>query len=136
MGVCCGRGGEDKKVEACKSIDELILLMNTRIENIPLEKKEINEHLKDQTKQITLINTEGVPDEILAKRPEHLDNLLEKYVNKGIDKKSVKPKLEKLANTGIIEFFENGKKIRKVNTRQIKQLLGGQRNDRCNSSSN
>ena len=79
MGVCCGRGGEDKKVEACKSIDELILLMNTRIENIPLEKKEINEHLKDQTKQITLINTEGVPDEILAKRPEHLDNLLEKY---------------------------------------------------------
>ena len=51
------------------------------------------------------------------------DNLLEKYVNKGIDKKSVKPKLEKLANTGIIEFFENGKKIRKVNTRQIKQLL-------------
>lgn len=79
MGVCCGRGGEDKKVEACKSIDELILLMNTRIENIPLEKKEINDHLKDQTKQITLINTEGVPDEILAKRPEHLDNLLEKY---------------------------------------------------------
>ena len=79
MGVCCGRRGEDKKVEACKSIDELILLMNTRIENIPLEKKEINEHLKDQTKQITLINTEGVPDEILAKRPEHLDNLLEKY---------------------------------------------------------
>ena len=79
MGVCCGRGGEDKKVEACKSIDELILLMNTRIENIPLEKKEINEHLKDQTKQITLINTEGVPDEILAKRPEHLDNLMEKY---------------------------------------------------------
>ena len=79
MGVCCGRGGEDKKVEACKSIDELILLMNTRIENIPLEKKEINEHLKDQTKQITLINTEGVPDEILAKRPEHLDNLFEKY---------------------------------------------------------
>ena len=79
MGVCCGRGGEDKKVEACKSIDELILLMNTRIENIPLEKKEINEHLKDKTKQITLINTEGVPDEILAKRPEHLDNLLEKY---------------------------------------------------------
>ena len=79
MGVCCGRGGEDKKVEACKSIDELILLMNTRIENIPLEKKEINEHLKDQTKQITLINTEGVPDQILAKRPEHLDNLLEKY---------------------------------------------------------
>ena len=79
MGVCCGRGGEDKNVEACKTIDELILLMNTRIENIPLEKKEINEHLKDQTKQITLINTEGVPDEILAKRPEHLDNLLEKY---------------------------------------------------------
>ena len=79
MGVCCGRGGEDKKVEACKTIDELILLMNTRIENIPLEKKEINDHLKDQTKQITLINTEGVPDEILAKRPEHLDNLLEKY---------------------------------------------------------
>ena len=79
MGVCCGRGGADTKVEACKSIDELILLMNTRIENIPLEKKEINEHLKDQTKQITLINTEGVPDEILAKRPEHLDNLLEKY---------------------------------------------------------
>ena len=51
------------------------------------------------------------------------DNHLENYVNKGIDKKSVKPKLEKLANTGIIEFFENGKKIRKVNTRQIKQLL-------------
>ena len=51
------------------------------------------------------------------------DNHLENYVNKGIDKKSVKPKLEKLANTGIIEFFENGEKIRKVNTRQIKQLL-------------
>ena len=79
MGACVGRWGEDKKVEACKSIDELILLMNTRIENIQKKKKEINEHLKDQTKQITLINTEGVPDEILAKRPEHLDNLLEKY---------------------------------------------------------
>ena len=51
------------------------------------------------------------------------DNLLENYVNKGIDKKSVKPKLEKLANTGIIEFFDNGKKIRKADTYHLKQLL-------------
>ena len=35
MGVCCGRGTEDKKVDACKSIDELIKLMNTRIEKLP-----------------------------------------------------------------------------------------------------
>ena len=79
MGVCCGRGTEDKKVDACKSIDELIKLMNTRIEKLPQEKKEIEEHLKDHSKPVTIIDSEGVPDDILAKRPEHLDNLMEKY---------------------------------------------------------
>ena len=51
------------------------------------------------------------------------DNLLEYYVNKGIDKKSVRPKLQKLADAGIIEFFDNSKKIRKTDTRKLTQLL-------------
>jgi predicted DNA-binding transcriptional regulator YafY len=51
------------------------------------------------------------------------ENLLSNYVQKGIDKKSVKAKLEKLSNAGIIEFFDSGKKIRKTNTKDIKSLL-------------
>lgn len=51
------------------------------------------------------------------------DNLLSNYVSKGIDKKSVKVKLEKLADAGIIKFAENGKKIQKADTKNIKELL-------------
>ena len=51
------------------------------------------------------------------------DNLLSKYVSKGIDKKGVKTKLEKLAEAGVIEFSEDKKKIRKTNTKKIKELL-------------
>lgn len=51
------------------------------------------------------------------------DNLLNKYVTKGIDKKGVKIKLEKLATAGVIEFSEDKKKIRKTDTRRIKELL-------------
>ena len=51
------------------------------------------------------------------------DNPLSKYVSKGIDKKSVKAKLEKLAEAGVIEFFEKKKKIRKTDTKRIKELL-------------
>lgn len=51
------------------------------------------------------------------------DNLLSGYVSKGIDKKSVKAKLEKLADACVIEFFEDGRKIRKADTKAIKRLL-------------
>ncbi len=51
------------------------------------------------------------------------DNLLSKYVSKGIDKKGVKAKLEKLAEAGVIEFSEDKKKIRKTDTKKIKELL-------------
>lgn len=53
---------------------------------------------------------------------KHVD-LLGKYVSKGIDKKGVKVKLEKLAEAGIIEFSEDKKKIRKTDTKKLKQLL-------------
>lgn len=51
------------------------------------------------------------------------DGSLIEYVSKGIDKKGVKSKLEKLADAGVIEFFENGKKIRKSDTKSVKHLL-------------
>lgn len=51
------------------------------------------------------------------------DGLLSNYVSKGIDKKGVKSKLEKLADAGVIQFFDNGKKIRKTDTRNLKKLL-------------
>lgn len=53
---------------------------------------------------------------------KHVD-LLGKYVSKGIDKKGVKVKLEKLAEAGVIEFSEDKKKIRKTDTKKLKQLL-------------
>ena len=53
---------------------------------------------------------------------KHVD-LLGKYVSKGIDKKGVKVKLEKLAEAGVIEFSEDKKKIRKTDTTKLKQLL-------------
>lgn len=115
MGVCCGRGVEDKKVDACKSIDELIKLMNTRIENFPLEKKEINEYLRDHKNPITMIDSEGVPDDILAKRPEHLDNLMEKYSeivkllesNKKLDLDEVKAYVTNITRHYVLTYDPN-----------------------------
>lgn len=53
---------------------------------------------------------------------KHVD-LLGKYVSKGIDKKGVKVKLEKLAEAGVIEFSEDKKRIRKTDTKKLKQLM-------------
>ncbi len=50
-------------------------------------------------------------------------HLLDKYVSKGTDKKSVRGKLEKLAEAGVIEFSKDKKRIRKTNTKRIKELL-------------
>lgn len=51
------------------------------------------------------------------------ESILNEYVSKGTDKKSVKAKLERLAEAGLIEFFEGEKKIRKNDTSAIKKLL-------------
>ena len=53
---------------------------------------------------------------------KHVD-LLEQYVSKGIDKKGIQVKLKKLAEAGVIEFSEDKKKIRKTDTKRIKELL-------------
>ncbi len=51
------------------------------------------------------------------------DCFLRKYTATGIDRKSVKPKLDLLESEGIIQYFENGKKIKKADTLKIRKLI-------------
>lgn len=80
MGACCGgRSQDDAQLMATNSIKEIIDLLITRKNRLPAEKKEIQDHLKDPKKPITMINAENIEKEYLEKRIVFLDEISKIY---------------------------------------------------------
>lgn len=66
MGACCGGGApKDEEIEKAQSIKEIAEVINNKRNKFPQEAREIQDFLKDPTKEVTFFNTKGLsPDEI------------------------------------------------------------------------
>ena len=58
---------------------EIIAVMKKRSEELVKEKSEISKHLEDPTKEVTMVNIEGLSNDDLEKRIEYLDKLHDGY---------------------------------------------------------
>ena len=58
---------------------EIISVMKKRSEELVKEKNEISNHLEDPTKEVTMVNIEGLSNDDLEKRIEYLDKLHDGY---------------------------------------------------------
>lgn len=76
---CCGSGYDDKELKEAKSMPEIIAVMKKRSEELVKEKSEISKHLEDPTKEVTMVNIEGLSNDDLEKRIEYLDKLHDGY---------------------------------------------------------
>jgi hypothetical protein len=76
---CCGSGYDDKELKEAKSMPEIISVMKKRSEELVKEKNEISNHLEDPTKEVTMVNIEGLSNDDLEKRIEYLDKLHDGY---------------------------------------------------------
>lgn len=84
MGACCG--GKDilnSEIEECKSIEDLLALLEKRKNSFITEKEEIKGYLKDKTNEIKCIKFTDLSEISLKKRLGHLDDL-EPYIDKYI----------------------------------------------------
>ena len=76
---CCGSGYDDAELKEAKSMPEIIAVMKKRSEELVKEKSEISKHLEDPTKEVTMVNIEGLSNDDLEKRIEYLDKLHDGY---------------------------------------------------------
>ena len=75
---CCGGVMRDKDIERATNMDELINVMKKKQQNLSEEKKQIEDHLKDPSKEITIVNLEATK-EGMEKRLPYLDRLNDCY---------------------------------------------------------
>ena len=76
---CCGSGYDDPELKEAKTMPEIIAVMKKRSEELVKEKSEISKHLEDPTKEVTMVNIEGLSNDDLEKRIEYLDKLHDGY---------------------------------------------------------
>ncbi len=76
---CCGSGYDDAELKEAKTMPEIIAVMKKRSEELLKEKKEISQHLQDPSKEVTMVNIEGLSNDDLEKRIEYLDKLHDGY---------------------------------------------------------
>ena len=79
MGACCGGGIQDEEIKNAKDLNDLIKLFDERKNKLPEEKKQIQDHCDDPTKEVDAINVGGIDIEILKKRIPYLDEVEEAY---------------------------------------------------------
>ncbi len=75
---CCGGVMRDKEIERTTNMDELINVMKKKKENLAEEKKQIEDHLKDPSKEITIVNLDATK-EGMEKRLPYIDRINECY---------------------------------------------------------
>jgi len=79
MGFCCSANISDPEIEDAQTIHELIVILNNRKINLPIEKKEIEDYLEDPRKEIKSVGIENIDNESLKKRIPFLTNLEKAY---------------------------------------------------------
>jgi hypothetical protein len=79
MGGCCVGETKDEEINKANDISDIINIFKERKNKLPEEKKQIIEHLQDQTKEIKSFDVNGIDKEILKKRILFLDDLEEAY---------------------------------------------------------
>jgi hypothetical protein len=91
MGVCCGQKYPNEELNECKTINEIIELLNKKRESFKSEIIQIEDYLEDSNKKVEFINVKGIDKKVLQKRIpylrdlnnayEHLAEILEKNPN-------------------------------------------------------
>jgi hypothetical protein len=91
MGVCCGQKYPNEELNECKTINEIIELLNKKRESFKSEIIQIEDYLEDSNKTVEFINVKGIDKKVLQKRIpylrdlnnayEHLAEILEKNPN-------------------------------------------------------
>ena len=79
MGGCCSVEIKDEEINKANDINDLINIFKERRNKLPEEKKQIIEHINDQTKEIKSFDVNGIDKEILKKRILYLDDLDEAF---------------------------------------------------------
>ena len=76
---CCGSQFTDTELENAETLPEIISVMKKRSEDLVKEKDEINEHLKDPSKEVTFVRIDDLTQEDLERRVPYLEKLHEAY---------------------------------------------------------
>ena len=75
MGICCGNTYKDPEVAAAATIDQLIIVMKKKRDNLGIEKAQITDHIKDPKKQVTIVDLKTDDKVSLEKRLLYLDRI-------------------------------------------------------------
>jgi prefoldin subunit 5 len=76
---CCTSQFTDSELENAETLQEVISVMKKRSEDLEKEKDEINEHLKDPSKEVTFVRIDDLTQEDLERRVPYLEKLHEAY---------------------------------------------------------
>lgn len=76
---CCGGAQRDEAIMNTTNMDELINVMKKKKNDIPIEKKEIQDHLVDPSKKIGVVTFMDCTKEALEKRLPYLDRISDCY---------------------------------------------------------
>ena len=76
---CCTSQYTDSELENAETLPEIISVMKKRSEDLVKEKDEINEHLKDPSKEVTFVRIDDLTQEDLERRVPYLEKLHEAY---------------------------------------------------------
>lgn len=76
---CCGSAQRDEAILKTTNMDELINVMKKKKSDIPIEKSEIQAHLDDPTKKISIVTFLDCSKEALEKRMSYLDRISDCY---------------------------------------------------------
>ena len=111
MGVCCGQKYPNEELNECKTINEIIELLNKKRESFKSEIIQIEDYLEDSNKTVEFINVKGIDKKVLQKRIPYLRDLNNayEYLAEILEKNPNLPlnETKNHVNT-IISFYPNG----------------------------
>ena len=76
---CCSSEYIDYELENAQNMPEIIKLMKKRFNKLLYEKNEIEDHLKDPSKEVSLIKIDDLSKDDLEKRIPYLEKLHDAY---------------------------------------------------------
>ena len=79
MGVCCGQKYQNEELNECKTMNEIIELLNKKRESFKSEIIQIEDYLEDSNKTVEFINVKGIDKKVLQKRIPYLRDLNNAY---------------------------------------------------------
>lgn len=76
---CCGSVVIDREISHAVNMGELITIMERKKSNLSKEIAQINEHLKDKRKKVTVARVDDLTDDELKSRVPYLEKLVTCY---------------------------------------------------------